>query len=223
MAAKPVGRTLSIDLPRLDAVTLEDAVNQLAAADHRLAGLRQSNGVPPLWGRNEGYPTLVKIILEQQVSLDSAAAAFSKLEEAGGAVAPSSFLTLDDFELKRIGFSRQKAGYCRGLAAGILDGSVDLDELAMLDDATARGRLEEIRGIGPWTADVYLLFALQRPDVWPMGDRALVVSMGESLPLAEVPSYELAAEIAAEWRPWRSVAARMLWHAYLKRRGRNLD
>jgi len=84
-------------------------------------------------------------------------------------------------------------------------------------------QLEGVKGIGPWTSGVYLLFSLQRPDVWPSGDRALVVSMTESLPLTTVPTYDMAAEIAEAWRPWRSVAARMLWHAYLVRRGRTLD
>lgn len=224
MATESVGRTLSGGIPpRLTSTTLADAVELLADTDRRLAKLRHSNGVPPLWERVEGFPTLLKIILEQQVSLDSAAAAFTKLEEAIGVVAPAPFLRLDDAELKRIGFSRQKAGYCRGLATGILDGSVDLDALASLSDSDAREHLEAIKGVGPWTSDVYLLFALQRPDIWPMGDRALVVSMAESLPLEGVPSYERAAEIAEGWRPWRSVAARMLWHAYLERRGRSLD
>ncbi|MDJ0954435.1 MAG: DNA-3-methyladenine glycosylase 2 family protein [Acidimicrobiia bacterium] len=194
----------------------------MAAADPRLRRLYESNGAPPLWEREGGFATLVKIVLEQQVSLDSAAAAFRNLEAALGTVAPERFLTLDDAELKRIGFSRQKAGYCRGLAAGIIDGSVDLAALDGMDDAAARAALTAIRGIGPWTADVYLLFALRRPDVWPMGDRALVVSMAENLPLDEVPGYDEAAEIALAWGPWRSVAARMLWQAYLAARGRSL-
>ncbi len=175
-----------------------------------------------MWARDGGFPTLVKIILEQQVSLDSAAAAFANLEAAIGAVAPAAFLRLDDAELKKIGFSRQKAGYCRGIASGIIDGSIDLDVLDDMDDRSAHSYLTSIRGIGPWTADVYLLFALRRPDVWPMGDRALVVSMAEHLPLEEVPSYDEAGAIAAAWQPWRSVAARMLWHAYLAKRGRSL-
>jgi DNA-3-methyladenine glycosylase II len=164
----------------------------------------------------------VKIVLEQQVSLASAAAAYANLERAIGAVEPARFLTLDDQTLKDIGFSRQKAGYCRGLAAGLLDGSLDLRLLPEMGDDEARSYLTSIKGIGPWTAEVYLLFAVQRPDSWPMGDRALVVSMAESLPLDQIPSYAAAGEIAQGWRPWRSVAARMLWHAYLSKRGRSL-
>jgi DNA-3-methyladenine glycosylase II len=92
-----------------------------------------------------------------------------------------------------------------------------------MDDEAAREYLTAVRGIGPWTGDVYLLFALRRPDVWPNGDRALVVAMAENLPLPAPPSYDEAREIADQWRPWRSVAARMLWHAYLLKRGRSLD
>lgn len=224
-----MGRALSPDpaaeagISRLTDSGLRQAVVQLAGSDPRLAALFKNDGYPPRWDRPEGYPTMVKIILEQQVSLDSAAAAYKNLETAIGPVEPAAFLKLDDAELKQIGFSRQKAGYCRELAQRVIDGSVDLSEVGRLDDAGARSVLEGIKGIGPWTADVYLLFALQRPDIWPLGDRALVVSMAESLPLEEVPSYESAAEIAAAWRPWRSVAARLLWQAYLARRGRSLD
>jgi DNA-3-methyladenine glycosylase II len=216
-----LGRTLSKPLG-LDELGLAHAASELAAVDSRLALLLDENGLPPLWGRNFGFSTLVKIVLEQQVSLDSAAAAFANLE-AAILVEPESYLRLDDAELKTIGFSRQKAGYCRGIAAQLIDGSLDLDSLALLPDEQAHRVLTAIRGIGPWTADVYLLFALRRPDVWPMGDRALVVSMAESLPLDEIPSYDEAAVVADLWRPWRSVAARMLWHAYLKKRGRSPD
>lgn len=132
-----------------------------------------------------------------------------------------AFLGLDDATLKDIGFSRQKAGYCRGLAEAVVGGSFDLGALASMEDDSARGYLAAIRGVGPWTAEVYLLFALRRPDAWPTGDRALVVSMAESLPLDAVPTYAEAGGIARSWSPWRSVAARILWHAYLTRRGRS--
>jgi DNA-3-methyladenine glycosylase II len=217
-----LGRALNRSLPRIDHSSLRIGVEWLTAADSRLAGLLSKHGVPPLWARDEGFATLVRVVLEQQVSLASAAAAYANLERVIGRVEPAPFLTLGDSTLKDIGFSRQKAGYCRGLAQGILEGSVDLDRLSSMNDAEAGIYLTAIRGIGPWTAEVYLLFALRRPDVWPTGDRALVVSMAESLPLEEVPSYETASEIARSWSPWRSVAARMLWHSYLIRRGRSL-
>jgi DNA-3-methyladenine glycosylase II len=164
----------------------------------------------------------VKIVLEQQVSLESAAAAFANLQARLGVVRPEAFLEIDDAELKRIGFSRQKAGYCRGIASGLIDGLIDLERLERLPDDFARRDLMAIRGVGAWTADVYLVFGLRRPDVWPMGDRALVVSMAENLELGEIPDYETAADMARRWSPWRAVAARMLWHAYLLERGRGV-
>ena len=219
MAPESLGRALS----RLETASLRRAAEELAATDSRFSRLLAHNGIPPLWERPAGFPTLVKIILEQQVSLDSAAAAFRNLELALGEVSPARFLSLDDAKLKQIGFSRQKAGYCRGLAEGLLAGTIDLDGLTSLGDGAVRERLTALRGIGPWTADVYLLFVLLRPDVWPVGDRALVVSLAEQFELESIPTYEAAGQMAASWRPWRSVAARMLWHAYLLRRGRSLD
>ena len=223
MATEPLGRTLTGRRSGLDQAALAEGVEVLAGRDERLGRLRDRNGVPPLWGRTGGFATLVKIVLEQQVSLDSAAAAYANLERAIGTVEPTAFLTLGDAELKRIGFSRQKAGYCRGIAEQSVSGTLDFDDLGSRTDREARSRLLEVKGIGPWTADVYLLFALRRPDVWPNGDRALVVSMAESLPLDEIPNYHDAARLAASWQPWRSVAARLLWHAYLIKRDRSLD
>jgi len=183
--------------------------------DPILAMLADRNGVPPLWPRDPGFPTMVRLILEQQVSLASADAAFQKLERAIGYIDPEPFVGLDDAELRTIGFSRQKAGYVRGVATGLMDGSIDLDAIGGLDDAAATKKLLDIRGIGPWTAACYLLFALRRPDVWPPGDRALQVSMGRVYNLPSVPDVEESNERAAGWQPLRSVAARMLWYEYL--------
>lgn len=218
MATEPLGRALT----PLDQLQLEHAVAELAARDAHLGDMAGRNGVPPLWPREPGFGTLVKIILEQQVSLESAAAAFGNLEAAIREIRPERFLRLDDVALRDIGFSRQKAGYCRDLARGVIDGSIDLGGLESRSDPEAHRRLTAVRGIGPWTADVYLLFVLRRPDVWPHGDRALVVSMAESMAMAEVPGYDEAASIAMSWSPWRAVAARMLWHAYLIKRGRSM-
>jgi DNA-3-methyladenine glycosylase II len=190
------------------------AAAELARRDPGIGRLYARNGAPPLWGRPEGFATLVKIILEQQVSLASAAAAYGRLESALGRVTPERFEQLDDAALRAIGFSGQKAGYCRGVAAGIREGSIVLDDLATLDDAAVSRRLVEIRGVGPWTAAVYLLAALRRPDVWPVGDRALEVAVGGLLGRDSITP--AAASLHAErWRPVRSVAARLLWHDYL--------
>lgn len=216
-----MGRALSRQVAGIDLSSLSAGADWLAAADPRLAALLETYGPPPLWPREEGFATLVRIILEQQVSLASAAAAYDNLSRAIGRVEPVAFLELDDVTLREIGFSRQKAGYCRGLAEAVLGGSLDLASLGSMEDDSARRHLTALRGIGPWTAEVYLLFALRRPDAWPTGDRALVVSMAENLPLDVVPTYSEASDIAKSWSPWRSVAARILWHVYLARRGRS--
>ena len=157
----------------------------------------------------------MRFVLEQQVSLASDAAAFGRLEDAIGTVAPDAFLTLDDAALRRIGFSRQKAGYCRGIAEGMIDGTIDLQSLAALADNEVTEHLEAIRGVGPWTASNYLLFVLGRPDAWPTGDRAVYVSMANALELGDVPDRDIGDAIAERWRPYRAVAARLLWHDYL--------
>jgi DNA-3-methyladenine glycosylase II len=203
----------------LDEASLAAATASLAEMDAVLAELATRNGVPPLWPREPGFTSLLRLVLEQLVSLASADAAFRKLEGAMGVVEPAPFLEFDDEELKAIGFSRQKAGYVRGIAQGMIDGSIDLDLPADLPDDEAVSRLIAIRGIGPWTAACYVLFALRRTDVWPPGDRALEVSIGRVYSLPGAAPSEAANERARTWRPFRSVAARLLWHEYLGGRG----
>jgi DNA-3-methyladenine glycosylase II len=160
---------------------------------------------------------LVHIILEQQVSLASARACFDKLERELGQVEPSSFLTLSDETLLALGFSRQKTRYSRILAKSVLDGSLDLPSLSQLDDSTVFRRLTALIGIGPWTANIYLLMALRRPDIWPGGDLALLVALRELYELEKKPSPEVFEEIGKAFKPYRAVAARILWHYYLSR------
>lgn len=191
------------------------AVAHLSSVDPALAELNVRNGMPPLWDRAPGFATMVRFVLEQQVSLASADAAYQRLEAATDGLDPASFLILDDAELRLIGFSRQKAGYARGLARGMLDETIDLQQLDAMADNEVMESLEAIRGIGPWTASCYLLFVLGRPDIWPSGDRALHVAMADVLDLAEIPDTKTAGAIAERWRPYRAVAARMLWHDYL--------
>ena len=195
---------------------LSRGVLDLAERVPEFGALCQRNGVPPRWSREPGFVSLTHIILEQQVSLASARAAFDRLgERLGGTITPDGFLSLDDVALRQIGFSRQKAGYVRGLAAALADGAVDLGAIGGLPDQEAHDELVAIRGVGPWTASVYLMFALDRSDVWPPGDRALHVSMGRVFALSAAPATDAATQMAQEWRPWRSAAARLLWHEYL--------
>jgi DNA-3-methyladenine glycosylase II len=167
-----------------------------------------------MWARPPGFATLVHIILEQQVSLASARAAFDRLGEALATIAPAPFLSLSEQALRSVGFSRQKAGYCRLLAESILAGRLDLAELPACDDERVQARLTAEKGIGPWTAQIYLLMVLLRPDVWPRGDIALATAYGELTDSPRPRDADLAV-IAQRWQPWRAVAARMLWHAYL--------
>lgn len=191
---------------------------ELAARDRDLAAIAARLGAPPLWDRPTGFATLIQIVLEQQVSLASAAAAFRRLEAATVPLTPDRFLGLTDAELLAIGFSRQKARYGRALAAALVDGGLDLDSLATVDDGDVQRALEAIPGIGRWTSTIYLLMALGRPDVWPAGDMALATAVAEIKGLEHRPGPHEMELLGEAWRPWRSVAARLFWHDYLARR-----
>lgn len=193
--------------------TLMKACRELAA-DRHLSAVCERFGVPPLWDRQPGFATLLQIILEQQVSLASAKACFDKLSNHIGDVSPEAVLTLNDAELKRIGFSRQKTAYARHLAEAILEERLDLERLQVLPDAEVKSELIKLKGVGEWTSDIYLLMALLRPDVMPKGDIALH-SAWHRLSGEVRPSSDEFLVIAERWKPYRSVAARLLWHFYL--------
>lgn len=198
----------------------EAAVDELVAADGDLAALVDQHGVPVLWTRPGGFPSLVLFILEQQVSLASAAAAYAKILRRIGAMEPAALLATTAEELREDGVSRQKDRYLRALATAVLTGDLDLVALRDLPDDDVRRELMALPGIGSWTADVYLLACLGRPDLWPVGDRALQVAAAEALRLDVVPVRDELEAIGERWRPHRSTAARLLWHGYLARRGR---
>lgn len=195
--------------------SLRRATRELAAQDPDLAAVVRRHGPPPLWAREPGFHTLIHIVLEQQVSLASAQAAYDRLVAATGRLVPERFVTLSDAELKAVGFSRQKAGYGRALAHAVLDGRLDLASLETLDDAAAKSQLMSIKGIGPWTADIYLLMVLRRPDTWPSGDLALASAVQRVKRLRAQPTRERLERVGRAWQPWRAVAARILWHYYL--------
>lgn len=205
---------------RLTGDGLLAAVDELAARDPDLAGILARHGPPPLWDREPGFPTLLHIVLEQQVSLASARAAFERLRAAADPLTPARFLALGDAELLAIGFSRQKARYGRALAHAVESGTLNLAGLHRLDDQAVHDELQRVPGIGPWTATIYLLMVLLRPDLWPAGDIALAESVGAVKGLGRRPDPLEMAELGEAWRPWRSVAARLFWHDYLARRGR---
>ena len=206
---------------RLTDDALGRAVDELAARDSDLAAIVARHGPPPMWERAPGFATLLHIVLEQQVSLASAQAAYDRLRAAADPLTPARFLELTDAELLAIGFSRQKARYGRALAQAIESGALDLESLESLDDDAVHATLQAVPGIGPWTSSVYLLMVLLRPDLWPVGDIALAESVGQVKGLGRRPDPAEMTDLGEAWRPWRSVAARLFWHDYLARRGRS--
>jgi DNA-3-methyladenine glycosylase II len=201
--------------PALDQVVLVAAAAELAGRDADLAGILARHGPPPLWHRRPGFETLVAIVLEQQVSLASGAAALGRLRAAAGAVEPAAVARLGEVGARAAGLTRQKARYVVGLAEAALDGRFDPGALERVDDDAARAALVALHGVGRWTADIYLLMALLRPDVWPDGDLALAGAMRRAKALPALPTATEQQRIAEPWRPWRAVGARLLWHAYL--------
>lgn len=195
--------------------SLATTTSQLAAQDADLATVVDRLGVPPLWAREPGFATLIHITLEQQVSLASARAANNRLRDVLGEVTPQSLLSLSDLQLKEIGFSRQKTSYARILAEAVLHRTLDLNSLEGLDDDTVRAELTRIKGIGRWTADIYLLMGLCRQDIWPAGDLALISAVRDVKHLDHLPGQDELETISAGWRPYRAVAARVLWRHYL--------
>jgi DNA-3-methyladenine glycosylase II len=203
----------------LDEQFFAHAARKLSDRDADLAAVIEKYGLPPLWTREPGFPTLIYIILEQQVSLASARALFLRLQEAVKPFTPGRFLKLTEAEMRHLGFSRQKAHYTRLLAEAIHRKQFALHKLHELEDQIAREQLIALKGIGPWTADIYLLSALRRPDIWPVGDLALATAVQEVKRLRKRPSPDRLETMSAPWRPWRAVAARLFWHAYLCKRG----
>jgi DNA-3-methyladenine glycosylase II len=195
--------------------TLGDGVTELARRDQHLAAVVERFGPPPLWDRAPGFETLVQIILEQQVSLSAGRAAYGRLERVAGAVTPEAIARLDETTLRSAGLTRQKSRYIRELAQAIVAGQFDPSALSEMDDDAAHTALIKLNGIGAWTANIYLLMALGRSDIWPNGDLALVAALREVKRMRSTPSLERIRRITNAWRPWRAVAARVLWHHYL--------
>lgn len=201
---------------RLTDASMRAAVGELAAGDPALGAVVTRFGQPPMWARDPGFPTLVLLILEQQVSLASARAAFERLvERTATPPSPAMLLALSDADLLACGFSRQKTRYARALAEAVEDGALDLGALASLDDAGVDAALTALPGIGPWTATIYRLMVLLQPDAWPIHDIALAQAYAEIHGLPTRPRAEEMEALAEGWRPWRAVAARILWHHYL--------
>ena len=173
-------------------------------------------GPPPLWEREQGFVTLIRIILEQQVSLASADAMFQRLKSNINPLTPTTVTEAGESFLRSFGVTRQKAGYFINVARAIESGELNLEALAQESDEIAIEKLTSVKGVGQWTAKIYLLMALCRPDVWPVGDVALATAFKNLKGRAERPTQPELSEIAQAWHPHRATAARMLWHYYLR-------
>lgn len=187
----------------------------LSQRDPQLRKILNGLGPPPMWARTPGFSTLVHIILEQQVSLASAASVFARLQKHTVPFTSARICELGTGHLKGLGLTRQKAAYVLGLAEAVNDGTLRVASFNRLPDEEVRNKLLSLKGIGPWSADVYLLMALRRPDVWPAGDLALAVAVQKLKRLEVRPAPGRLERLAERWRPFRSVAARMLWQYYL--------
>ena len=177
-------------------------------------------GVPRFRRRRNGFPTLLHIILEQQVSIDAAAAMHRRLSGLCHPLAPEPFLALDDATLRTCGFSRQKMDYGRRLAQAVASGAFDFDGLAAAADGDALAALVALKGIGRWSAEIYLIFALGRSDIWPAADLGLQLAVADCLGLGDRLGERELREIGDRWTPWRSIAACLFWQSYLHKRGR---
>jgi len=195
-------------------------IRELTERDAELAGSVSKWGDPPFWIHPAGFPGIVFAVLSQQVSLESARATATKLQAVLGTLDSKRFLALSDSALRLAGFSRQKTSYIQGIAREITAGKLVLEKLDGMDDEKARQRLMRVRGIGSWTADTYLLFSMRRSDVWPSGDLALELAVREITNSLVLRGSKEIDKFALRWSPWRAVAARILWHHYLRERGR---
>lgn len=206
-------------LIRLTDDTLDRAYDDLARIDRDLKRILDDHGKPVIRWRKGGFGTLVFLIMEQQVSVASAEAMHRKLIAATGGITPDSVMALGDEGLRGAGLSRQKARYVRILAEEVSCGGLKLGGLPRKHDDDVRAELTRLTGIGDWTADIYLLSSLRRPDIWPAKDLAVAIAAGEIKGMDRKPTLDELEEIAEPWRPWRAVAARLLWHYYRHAKG----
>ncbi|MGI8952633.1 MAG: DNA-3-methyladenine glycosylase family protein [Chitinophagaceae bacterium] len=192
--------------------------DKLAKKDNDLKQIIQQHGYPPLWSRKPCFETLIHFILEQQVSLASAKAALQKLKLFVGEITLEKILLLTDEEMKACYFSRQKIIYARALATSIKNGGLIMENLHQLSNEKIRTELKKIKGIGDWTVDVFLMMSLHRCDCFAIGDIALVKSIKDVKKLSGDATKESILQVAQAWKPYRTIAAYLLWHNYLEKR-----
>ena len=198
---------------------MQEAVKYLLEKDLIFNQIIDKYGLPIIPKRPQGFETLVLLILEQQVSIDSAKATFLKLKEKENNFQPESLLAFSDEEYRNIGISRQKTSYIKALSNSIINNQIDIESLAAKSPLQVREELIKIKGIGNWTIDVYLMFSLQAPDIIPLGDIAVVNTIKELLDIHDKQEMEV---YVSKWSPYRSVATFLLWHYYLQKRHRTI-
>lgn len=196
---------------------MQEAFDYLLEKDTIFNLIIEQYGMPTIPKRPQGFETLVLLILEQQVSIDSAKATFLKIKASQKAIAPEILLHVSDEEYRNLGVSRQKTSYIKALATAILNKELDLESLPAKTAHQVREELIKIKGIGNWTIDIYLMFCLESPDLLPLGDIAVVNTIKELLDIHDKDAMEIHAK---QWRPYRSYATYLLWHYYLKKRNR---
>ena len=198
---------------------MQEAIDYLLEKDTIFKSIIEQYGMPAIPKRPQGFETLVLLILEQQVSIDSAKATFLKIKASQKAIAPEILLHISDEEFRNLGVSRQKISYIKALATAILNKELDLESLPAKTAQQVREELIKIKGIGNWTIDIYLMFCLESPDLLPLGDIAVVNTIKELLDIHDKNAMEIHAE---QWSPYRSFATYLLWHHYLKKRNRTV-
>ncbi|NQV57793.1 MAG: DNA-3-methyladenine glycosylase 2 family protein [Rhodospirillales bacterium] len=205
---------------RITKATFREGAEELAARDADFSRLLKAADLPSLRSRQTGFGSLIKIISGQQVSTAAARAINGRLDQIANPLTPEAFAKLSADDLRTIGFSRQKTSYGQGIAEAVLSGEFSFRKIARMDDEAAIEAMIALKGVGRWTAEVYLLFALRRPDIWPVGDLGIVIGAEGLKKLKGRPDPKQLQKMGEAWRPWRSVAARLLWHYVdVQRRG----
>ncbi len=203
-------------MERLTQASLKRGLRHIAEHDADMAAALEAHGHPKLRRREPGFATLLRVIVGQQLSIAAAATIWQRLEEAVSPLTPQGLMTQSETTLRGVGLSRQKIGYARGLAGDVRLGRVDLGGLAAMADDAALAELVKIKGIGRWSAEIYLLFALGRADILPVDDLALLTETQRIKGLTKRPDAKKMIAIAEPWRPWRGAAAHLLWHTYAR-------
>jgi DNA-3-methyladenine glycosylase II len=198
---------------------MQEAIDYLLEKDAIFKSIIEEYGMPTIPKRPQGFETLVLLILEQQVSIDSAKATFLKIKTTLKTVVPEILLHVSDAEFRTLGVSRQKTSYIKALATAILNKDLDLETLPNKTAQQVREELIRIKGIGNWTIDIYLMFCLQAPDLLPLGDIAVVNTIKELLDIHDKDAMKIRTE---QWSPYRSFATYLLWHHYLNKRNRKV-